>query len=133
MATQAQAVSDVAQTLDSEYQALCNMMSDISDGVLDGTHDGYKGNATEWTGNWIEGSGTHNGDKYGYEIGGQSFQVGHSTGGNGYNMDPKDATLPGTMLQISTATSQQAVFTGQLTDTAMKAAQLQKAVSQKVG
>ncbi|OGC35331.1 hypothetical protein A2311_01535 [candidate division WOR-1 bacterium RIFOXYB2_FULL_48_7] len=121
MATQAQAVSDVAQTLDNEYQQLCDMMADISDGTLDGVNgDDYVG---------------HNlgGKHYGYEIGGQKFDLGYFDAQNDFHHTGKDATLPGTMLQISTATSQQAVFTGQLTDTAMKAAQLQKAVSQKVG
>ncbi|OGC35330.1 hypothetical protein A2311_01530 [candidate division WOR-1 bacterium RIFOXYB2_FULL_48_7] len=121
MATQAQAVSDVAQTLDNEYQQLCDLMADISDGTMDGTKEGSSDPSVY---------GHKVGDEWGYSIGGQDMLV---TKNGGSAWDKKDATLPGTMLQISTATSQQAVFTGQLTDTAMKAAQLQKAVSQKVG
>jgi len=123
MATQAQAIAEVAKTLDQEFNSLVNLMDDIADdGKINGGSD--LGNGTT-----------------GYEIGGQTIQTGynytttdsHGRPTTGWMPTPKDATAPGTMLPISTATTTQAVFVGQLTDVAQKATQLQKAVSQKVG
>jgi len=125
MATHAEAISAAGQSLDKEFDTLVNLMQDIADGDINGSNGdpGHldtqynAGRADEW---------------YGYKIGGQEIVTGHQTR-NGWVNDDVNASKPGTMLQISTATSTQAVFTGQLTDTSMKATQLQKAVSQKIG
>jgi len=129
MATHAEAISAAGQSLDKEFDTLVNLMSDIADGTIDGRNgDG------DWLASEIDS--TQNNEKYGYSIGGQKIVTGQYEGGNdqdSWRYLGKDASKPGTMLQISTATSTQAVFTGQLTDTSMKATQLQKAVSQKIG
>jgi|SRR3989339_39073 len=131
MATHAEAISAAGQSLDKEYDTLVNLMADISDGTIDGWKNGCE--TGEVTGHAIK---TENGvTTYGYKIGGQEIDVATQRGSDraSFRSNFKDATKPGTMLQISTATSTQAVFTGQLTDTSMKATQLQKAVSQKIG
>lgn len=92
MAQDSRAIDAVSGRLNEEYDQLCDLMFDISDGMVDDS----------------------------YNLGGVSIGQG-------------DARDPGTMLQISTGTSQQQVFTGELTDGAMKISSMSKAVSQKVG
>ena len=101
MADQSVAVEAVAKKINEEYGTLCNLMTDLSDGVINGTGGGQSN---------LKPQG-------GYLLG-------------GITLDSGNASDPGVMLRISTGTTNQQVYTGQITDGAMKMSAMQRAISQ---
>lgn len=127
MATEGQMVSAVGNTLDNEYQSLVDLMNDMADGEITGNDGTIHANE--------DGSTTMYGSWKGYEIGGVEFETSHRTSNNSpfAANDAINASSPSTMLRLSTGTTTQQIFTGQLTDGAMKISAMKKAVAQKVG
>ncbi len=128
MAIENQAVGAICNEVNEQFETLVNIMNDISDGYLDAVVNGER----------VAGILTNlGGNDYGYDMAGIQLHVADRQGSGHFARVNDglgiDANSPGTMLQLSTGTSNQQLFTGQLGDLVTKAASQKKAMAQKAG
>jgi len=116
------ATQGITNEVNEQFETLVNIMNDLVDNnELNGwTNPNEHGCATadsEMLGEWLDSG------EVGYDLAGIQIEV---TTDGGRRGDPVDGTSPGTMLALSTGTSNQQMYVGQLSKLLQEATNMKK-------